>query len=205
MAEILSGYDERGLRDILYERPDRLMDDYISERLNDDRVGSRFSDRFRERAIQVRDRLKESRLYRSTLAATRRLKNRGRVDAVQQLLDIGATQNAPRVMQRYVMANKLLRSHWQRRQAAGYEDGYSKDRHNRNCIGDTHDVYRIVTNGYARKTDEGYRATTYYLTPEERDELKTPDRLDVLITWATVEESIWAMADDPSSQYNASL
>lgn len=205
MAEILSGYDEDGLRDFLYARPDRLMDRYLDEKLNDDRVGHRFSEQFRERAVKVRNRLKESRIYRSTLAATRRLKNRGRIDAVQQLLDIGAVQHAPRKMQRYVMANKSIRKLWQRRQAAGYEDGYNQENHNRNALGDTHDVYRIVTSGIAYKDDDGYLASTYYLSEEERNELSGIDQLDVLVTWATVDQAVWDMADDPVSQYNACL
>jgi hypothetical protein len=205
MAEIISGYDEGGIRDFLYSRPTRLMERYLDEQLNDERVSSRFTDSFLERARDVRRRLEDSRAYRATLATTRRLKNRGRIDKVQQLLDIGGLQHAPRAMQRYLMANRKVRSLWQRRQLEGYRDDYDQDAVNRNAIGDTHDVYRMVRSGVTRKDDDGYRAVTYYLTKEEQAELSSADKLDIEISWAAAEQAIWNMVDDPTSQYNASL
>lgn len=205
MANVMSGYDEEGIRDVLYDRPDRLMESYLDDRLNDDRIGGRYSERFLERARTIRKRLSDSRAYRATLAATRRLKNRGRLDRIEQLLDIGGLQHAPRSMQRFIMANRVVRNAWRKRQAEGYRDDYDDGHTNRNAVGHTHDVYRQVMNGIVRKEDDGYWASSYYMTQDEREELTTADIADIRITWAEVEKAMWEMADDPTSQYNASL
>jgi len=201
----MEGYDDRDIRGITYRTPTRLLDEYHASIFEDEGMASRFSREFLDRGRQAITRARESRAYRATQSAYRKLKNRGRVDNIHALNDIGALQHAPSRMQRYVMAHPVVRERWIDKRISGYEDGYNSNAESRNAVRHSHSTYRCIMDGVVNKEGNEVTASTYALSKEERASLTELDKSEIRATWARVNEAIWDNLDDPTSQYNARL
>lgn len=205
MANIIRGVGNEGVRDLLYTRPKHLLEDYHEELFGDDGIARNFSERFRDRARAKIERLKSSRAIRAASSTFRKLRNRGRLDRIDCLLDIGALQHAPPRMQSLIMANPNVRRRWRKRTLAGYENGYNLRADQRNAIKHSHSTYRMIMDGQVQ-VDEGQHVShTYVLTRAERDNLSNKDKAEIRQTWARVDEALWDNLEDPTSEFNAML
>ncbi|AQT28151.1 hypothetical protein pVa21_210 [Vibrio phage pVa-21] len=205
MANVMRGVGNEGVRDILYSRPKRLLEDYHEEVFGDEGIARNFSERFRERAKAKIDRLKSSRAIRAASATFRKLRNRGRLDRIECLLDVGALQHAPPRMQSLIMANPNVRRRWQKRTLAGYENGYNLRADQRNSIKHSHSTYRMIMDGLVQEDEGKHVSHTYALTQAEKDNLSYKDKAEIRQTWARVDEMLWENLEDPTSEYNAML
>ena len=205
MANVMRGVGNEGVRDILYSRPKRLLEEYHEDVFGDDGIASNFSERFRERARAKIDRLKSSRAVRAASASFRKLRNRGRLDRIDCLLDVGALQHAPPRMQSLIMANPNVRRRWQKRTLAGYEDGYNLRSDQRNAIKHSHSTYRMIMDSQVHKDGDEHVSHTYALTHSESDNLSYKDKAEIRQTWARVDEMLRENLEDPTSEYNAML
>lgn len=199
MATRISGYDNRSVRDLMYYRPDREIENYHQSRASSRRV----SDAFRERTNVLISKVRESNAYRATLASVRRLKNRGRVDVISQLTDIGAMQNATPVMQRIIMANPRVRNRYRKRMVEGYHGEYVEP--NKFEYKHSDYTYRQIMHGVADLNEAEVTATTYHLDIDEQDIMTEFDRSEARITWAAIERALERGEDDPTSIFNARL
>lgn len=202
MAHALTGFDAMSLSDALYHRPERVLKDYLEDNFGD-RGAARFSESFMSRAREVYTRVQDSRIYRSTLASVRRLRNTGRPDCISQLHDIDEMQQATPTMQRWVLANPTVRERFRRDLIEGYADTYEDV--NKAAVRHTHADYRIVMDGVTVFEPNQTGSYCYHLSAEDRNALTAQDKGDVRITWANIDAQIWAGIDDPTSQYNAAL
>lgn len=205
MANVMRGVGNEGVRDLLYSRPKRMLEEYHEDLFGDEGMARNFSERFRERAKTKIDRLKSSRAVRASSATFRKLRNRGRLDRIECLLDVGALQHAPPRMQSLIMANPKLRRRWQQRTVAGYENGYNERADQRNSIKHSHSTYRMIMDGLVQEDEGKHVSHTYALTREEKDNLSCKDIAEIRQTWARVDEMLWENLEDPTSEFNAML
>lgn len=124
---------------------------------------------------------------------------------IQPLTTIGKLQQAPMVMQNWVMANPLVRALYFRQRCDGYSDTYV-DMHP-GQIAEDHEAYREVMNGIVVEDSEGNSRYTTYMLEENVGvrPLAFEDQCDILTTWDVVEGFINAGLDDPTSPFNAKL
>lgn len=191
--------DDRVLRGALFNSPERALNDYHEEVFSD-RGSQRYSERFMSRTRELFQRVQDTKAYRRTLGAFRRLQNLGRVDAVCQLTEIGEMQNATPMMQRIVMANPTIKSMYRRKAIEGWIDTYEDP--NENAIEHTDQTYRQIMSGVVNEHGLAY---TYHMTKEERHEFDENDKSDARITWAAFKAQLNRKGDDPTSTWNAIL
>lgn len=199
MATRISGHDNRSLRDLMYFRPQREIETYHRSRVDN----SRASEAFRSRTRELVTRVQESAIYRSTLASVRRLKHRGRLDVITQLIDEAAMQQATPIMQRIIMANPRVRSRYRKRMLEGYHGEYQEP--NKWEYKHSDYTYRQIMNGVADLNEPEVTATTYHLDVAEEDIMSEFDRSEARITWAAINRVLDKGGDDPTSIYNARL
>lgn len=165
---------------------------------------SDLSDSFRDRVSGLHDRLRTSYAYQQSVAASRRLRNIGREDLIDQLHDIGELQHARRKMRSAIMASRTVR----KARSLNLIDGFRDEHPWRDTMLNDHSelLYRQINQGLMQ-TDKGYdHATTYWLDERDAKELSLYDRGEILITQRGVDRRILAGdGEDPTSKYNACL
>lgn len=157
-----------------------------------------------EMTQDIANEVRASRIYRTAVAAGRRLRYGRDADEIRQLFSMGEFQQAPPSAQPYLVAMPEYRKQYNEKMAAGYEDGYSK-----------HDIFRgvgymytdpnfrMVTSGLSTEYDE--EIIHVYSTPIElEDTLSVYDKIDMLGNWKRKRAFNWE-EEDPGSEYNASV
>lgn len=200
MARLVTGVNNTSIQDGLYCYDTHAVDDYW--RRSEGRRSS-YSDKFRERVESTYNTVRNSRLFRATLASVRRLKNAGRPDAVRQLLDVGSFQHAAPTMQRLLMASPYLRRLKRARQLEGWQGSWVDT--NVNAIGDTDHSYRQIYDGIAVKDGERLVATNYAMSVEDRRQFSQHELSEVRLSMYNMCQIIEAGDDDPTSVWNAAL
>lgn len=127
-------------------------------------------------------------------------------DIIKSIYDMENLQTASFKMQRWIMANPSVREMYQDQKCDGYSDTYV-DLYPK-TIGDAHYDYRRVMNGVvvidAETGQDSYKI--YYEDLVEGDrELSHDEKDSILTTWEIVEMFMKKGAQDPTSQYGASL
>lgn len=200
MARLGTGVNNTSIQDGLYSYDAYAVEDYW--RRSEGRR-SKYSDTFRERVQSTYNTMRNSRLFRATLASVRRLKNAGRPDAVRQLLDVGSFQHAAPTMQRLLMSNPLLRRMRRARQIEGWQGSWVDT--NVNAIGDTDHGYRQIYDGIAVKEGDRVTATSYAMTQNDRRQFSQHELSEVRLSMYNMCKIIEEGDDDPSSVWNAAL
>lgn len=160
---------------------------------------------FMTRAEELYDKFSSSHAMRMMRAAARAATHFWESDTIRYLADIGAMQNAPPSMHRWIMAEPTIRELYHANRCDGYSDTYvdafPSD------VGEAHYDYRRVTNGVVMETEDGgWKAATWNedLLEEDR-ELSMEEKCDILDTWWGIKQVIEAGGEDPTSRYNADL
>lgn len=123
---------------------------------------------------------------------------------IRPLTDIDQLQNASYQMQRWVMANPVIRQMYHDQQCDGYSDTYTDNEPNK--LGNDHYDYRRVMQGVVVCNEDNEYFETYLedLLPGDR-ELTVDEQSDIFVTWDILEAMIKAKQEDPTSQYGGSL
>lgn len=114
-------------------------------------------------------------------------------------------QSTGPVMQRWVMANPVVREQYLNNQCDGYSDQYVNVHGNN--IGESHFDWRQVMSGVTVIPEEG---VPYYRIYRDQLEAKDPrlevyEKMDILRSWNHLEEIMALEDDDPTSVYGGSL
>lgn len=195
MAKIIQGYDPFTSNSEVFSR---MSDDSgIMEGLAD-RFGSGISKTI-ERMASVRDRVKQSKTYKRSLSAVRKVRNMHREDAVLELNTIDKMQHAPRYMQEYLMSDKVIASRYNRGGMNGWEDGFAKrnKKANSSC---SNPWARELNDGLVRKDSNGY-SVTQYVDREKLRQLAMDEKVDIKLSTRLLEDAVLAGGEDWSSQY----
>lgn len=142
---------------------------------------------------------------RAARAAVRTVQTMWDSDVIKQLTTIAQMQHAPVVMQRYIMANPVIRGMYLAQQLDGYSDTYQNI--HGSDIGHAHYDYRRMMNGIVEeREDGGWEAWTFFDELLEGDHELTFDQQGELIdSCSNIIREIRKRRDDPTSKYNASL
>jgi hypothetical protein len=156
-------------------------------------------------AHDLYERFNGSHARRLFSAAARAATHFWQADVVRYLGDVGALQQAPPIMRRWLMAEPELRQLYHAQRCDGYSDHYF-DAHP-NDVGEAHHDYRRVMSGVVQFKENGdWFARTYNddLLPDETD-LTMVEKSDILDSWWALKEILKAKEEDPTSRFNAAL
>lgn len=126
-------------------------------------------------------------------------------DKIHPLYSIEEMQTASPQMQRWIMANVVVRQHYLDQQCEGYGDAYTN--YHGEQLGELHFDWRRVMDGVMVTPTEGdayYRIYHDTMTENERT-LTAQERTDILDVWRRLEVMFDEEGEDPTSQYGASL
>ena len=129
-----------------------------------------------------------------------------RPNVVQSIFTMADMQTAPMVMQRWIMANPVVRDLYHQRRCDGYSDTY-KDIYPGD-VGDTHYDYRRVMDGVVQTNDEDDTWSVKFYLDELSDgdrDLLADEKVDILNTWEIAEMFIKAGLKDPTSPWDSDL
>lgn len=145
-----------------------------------------------------------SEAMRVARAVARKVKSIWQTDDVRFINDIGDMQQAQFVMQRWIMANPVVRDLYHQQRCDGFSDTYI-DAHP-GAIGRDHYDYRRVMDGVLVEEGDDWVIRNYFDDIAEGDtELSLDEKIDILSTWEWIEHHISKGEEDPTSQYGASL
>lgn len=118
-------------------------------------------------------------------------------NSIRRLPDLGSIQEAPVVMQRWIMAAPRLRSSYNRDGCSGYDGKYIDNRPG--GVAETHYDYRRVMNGIVE--DKSY--TNYHEVLLDRDDiLNIMEKAAIKATWDVINGIVEETNMDPTSPYN---
>lgn len=161
--------------------------------------------RFYANSQELYERFQGAEALRHAQAAIRKVGSVFQLDTVRDLWELGAIQNAPLTMQRWIMAQPDVREAFHNQRCDGFSDTYV-DMHP-GKIGRDHYDFRRVMNGMVEDDEEhGYKVTFYLDELSEGDrELTLEEKVDVLSTWDIVRSLVKTGKDDPTSAYGGQL
>lgn len=204
MATIINNWDEEDIREVLYRRPSRMLDAYHDSVFSADDTGRRFSERFRDGAKRLVDKVKSNAAYRRTLSSFRKLRNFGTDNDVKYLHDVGEMQHASPRMQNIILAEPLIREPWLQGKLAGYEEGFSKNSVNRKANRSTNNIWRDINSSVVHSEGEDAVSHTFAFQPDE-ERMTLHERSVARQTQVRAVELMWERMDDMTSTYNARL
>ena len=129
-------------------------------------------------------------------------------NVIRYLPDIVSVQTAPPLMQRYIMANPLVREWYHDNRLDGYSetyrDAYPSD------IGESHPDYQRVMDGVCMESDDediAFTVTMYCdpLSDSNEPDLLLEEKVDILNLWDDLERYLKYGDDDPTNPYGGSL
>lgn len=169
----------------------------IPQALND------FTNNFYSEARDLFEKYNGSAAQRLIKSVTRSVQSLFRVDTIHSMFELGEIQNANIVMQRWNMANPVVRELYHNQKCDGYSDTYVDMEPN--AIKETHYDYRRVMDGVVVDSDDDWVVKFY---PDEiktgDKELDHTDKMIILETWQIIEMFVKA-GDDPTSPYGSKL
>ena len=119
-------------------------------------------------------------------------------DRVMTLFEVNQFQGAGVQMQRWVMANPVVREMYHAQRCEGYVDTYVDVEPKR--IGDDHYDYRRVMDGVVVIDDDNWYAKCYVEELKEGDrDLSHGEKMDIIQTWSRLEYLIALNMEDPTS------
>jgi hypothetical protein len=124
-------------------------------------------------------------------------------NTVRVMWSVGAAQQAPDAMVRWMMANPRIRSLYHDGRVEGYGDRYNDIQPN--CVGEEQYDYRRVMDGMIVNTETGSHYTTYHeeIIPDDVV-LNTLEKMSIRLSWDIVNKEIEdGNMDDPTSEWNA--
>lgn len=141
--------------------------------------------------------------YRRANAAKSRIETEGSVSGIVTLNDIAKMQNAPEILQPYLVAMPDYRERYNKNQAAGFERGFAiNDGFRGNAFKHTDSNYREVTSTMVTEHED---KVWTWVTPDDRfNALDGIARTAILATWKNMEEMDWS-EDDMLSQTGSSF
>jgi len=206
MAQLIQG-GAMMFDSLLYGQPHPNTQNFLArqfESLSHNLQGA--SQDFVQRASEMYERLAGSDAMRMMRAAGRTIRAAWQVNEIRPLYTMGDFQQAPLVMQRWLMAEPTARKLWQEQKIEGYADYVDLQPGVR---GADHYDFRRVDNGIVHlvETDdeEGstWHATTYFEDLLENDtDFTLEEQVDLQTSWDVYREHLRRRREDPTSRMN---
>jgi len=157
---------------------------------------------FMQRAWSLYDQVHGSDMMRQIRSISQQFGNAFQIDGVRYLETLADFQTASLTMQRFVMANPVIRQMYLDFSADGYSETYTNV--HGDVIGEDHSDYRLVMNGMLQEDEDGETFFRYYFEEQSEDDpirLSTYDQFDILNSWDNLKYLISKGKEDPTSIY----
>ena len=207
MARVLHG-DTNFAAALTYGSIQNAMHDYVNAELaKAQQMVVGMGQQMFQRAEQVRDSFINSNAFRLAEAAIRQVQSMWGTNTIQPLYELWQVQNAPLIMQPYVMANPMLRNLYLQQRCDGYSGTYF-DVHP-GLVGEQHNDWRQAMSGMLQTRGEGDDEHDVFITyttddSETAKPLSFEAQVDIQNAWMLVENAI-VDGVDPSSRWNDDL
>ncbi len=180
MDKTFTPYDDTGFRSYLRDKYERTMD-HLSK------ITTSTSKEFLNRSRRVFEEINSSSALRKTRAAIRAISNIDRSGDIYRPDDIDGFRTAGFRMQRFLMADPVIRKKYIKQQIDGYSHSYLDIQ--QGAVGEDHYDYRRVTNGVfmPEVTEDGetqYVQRQYFERLIDGDrELDVEEQMDMIDNW----------------------
>lgn len=155
---------------------------------------------FLNRSQQIFEQFNGDEAIRRAKAAIRTIQHAFQPDIIRPLRDIGALQQAPYSMQRWIMACPEVRTLYHQQRCDGYSNSYIDVEPNR--IGEQHRDYRLVMSGIAQEHPEADWVIHNYYEHEADDvKLSLGEQVDIVTAWDLVKAMLDKGGEDPTSPW----
>lgn len=161
---------------------------------------------FMSRAREVYERFNGAEALRLAKAAANKFNSAFQQDAIKPLAYLEEMQSACLTMQRWIMADPVIREMYHRQRVDGYSDTYV-DMHP-GTAGACHYDYQRVMDGMIVQNDEeqNWSFTNFYDPQHEDDHvLDHVDKADIVSTWDAVRVLLSMNEEDPTDPYCGKL
>jgi hypothetical protein len=155
---------------------------------------------FMEQGREVFQRYNGSEALRAAKAAIRTVQYCFQTDIIRPLSNIGAMQQAPLSMQRWIMACPDVRELYHQQRCDGYSDTYIDMEPA--SIGTDHTDYRKVMSGLIQECVEGdvdWKTTIYFEGDDDDVRLSLSEKVDIVSTWDLIKSMMTPGKEDPTS------
>lgn len=195
MAKIVQGYDPYTTNSEMFSR---MSDDSrVMEGLSE-KFGSGISKTI-ERMAKMQSQVKNSKTYRRSLSAVRKVRNLRREDTILELHRVDQMQHAPRYMQEYLMGDsEFLAGRFNRGGIHAWESGYAS----RNKVANasiSNPWNRELNDGLVRKLDDGFTHTQFADRATLR-ELAMDQKIDIKLSVQHLEDAVLTGGEDWCSE-----
>lgn len=203
MAEVVYG-DNSFFKSAVYGTQDFKALEFLSNQYNNiSSFATNASMEFFNAAKNLYDRLSGSTAIRMARQASEVMGTLYQADEIHMLKTLVSLQLAKHTMQRWIMANPVVRQLYHDQKIDGYSNTYI-DMHP-NDIGESHYDYRRATNGLMVEVEDKLLCTTYPDELMDEKELTIEEQLDIKISWDTIEKELSKGKEDPTSIWGNSL
>lgn len=203
MAEVVYG-DNSFFKSAVYGTQDFKALEFLSNQYNNiSSFATNASMEFFNAAKNLYDRLSGSTAIRMARQASEVMGTLYQADEIHMLKTLVSLQLAKHTMQRWIMANPVVRQLYHDQKIDGYSNTYV-DMHP-NDIGESHYDYRRATNGLMVEVEDKLLCTTYPDELMDEKELTIEEQLDIKISWDTIEKELSKGKEDPTSIWGNSL
>jgi hypothetical protein len=159
-----------------------------------------------EKGREVFERYNGAEALRAAKAAIRSVQFCFQEDVIRPLYDIGAIQQAPLSMQRWIMASPDVREFYHQQRCEGYADTYIDMEPK--SIGIDHSDYRKVMSGVIQECEEGdfdWKTVIYFEGDDNDVRLSLSEKVDVLSVWSMIKSMMRPGNEDPTSPSTCNL
>lgn len=160
---------------------------------------------FMSNAQEIFDQYNSAEALRLARAAINKASSLFQSNTIRPMFVIAELQNAPLIMQRFIMAEPLTRQLFHEQRIDGFSGTYVDLQPG--AVGEDHYDYRRVMDGVLVDDDENdWKVTTYLddLAEGDRD-LTFDEKIDILSTWDWVRAYLKHGEDDPTSSSGGKL
>lgn len=189
---------------LLYPDQSPFHRDYFhSQVTNFNQTLNTYGQQFMAAAKDVYDRINDSSALELARRAIRSAKGLFQTNLILPLRNIDVLQAAQPTMQRWVMANPMIREMYHDQRCSGYADTYVDVEPN--AIGEQHYDYRRVMDGIVVEDENDWHVNMYFDEIREGDrELLSSEQFDILDTWKIMELFVKA-GEDPTDPFGGKL
>lgn len=192
--------------DAVFGRPDQSLKSWIQTGFQNfsQAVGNNIDQSFQ----------KVQELYQYAISAAReasvdllrtRMDSQWRQDTIIRMRTLDEIQTAQPIMQRWLMANPLLRTHYLNGEVSAWEGNYASTDPG---IGHNHYDYRCVMDGIMTRDKEGEGEVTTHFYEDKRkaeDNLTMAQKAVIISSWDRLEAHLDESDVDPTSWLNETI
>lgn len=155
---------------------------------------------FMQRGREIFERYNGAEALRAAKSAIRHVQHCFQQDIIRPLTNIGAIQQAPLSMQRWIMASPDIREFYHHQRCEGYADTYVDMEPK--SIGIEHTDYRKVMSGVIQECEEGdidWKTTIYFEGDDDDVRLSLAEKVDIMSVWSLIKTMMSPGKEDPTS------